>query len=145
MTSKPHALEMGIVVTDLDTMTNFYETVLGFTRITDQQRGIGLMRRFECGDAQVKFMAPNTPPEVPASPGGAGAGRAGLRWYSITISGDLADIQEQTVAHGGTVAVPVSGTYPGGPNYLVIEDPEHNRFEILDGPISYEEVQKMSK
>ncbi|MFD0439936.1 VOC family protein [Streptomyces chartreusis] len=145
MTGRPHSLEMGIVVHDMEVMTRFYEEGLGCSRIADQARGVGLMRRFACGDAQIKLIQMNKKPDGLTAPGGAGGGVAGLRWFSLAIEGDLAEVLERCVACGANVVVPVSGTYPGGPNYFVVEDPEQNRFEVLDGVLSYEAVQAMSR
>jgi predicted enzyme related to lactoylglutathione lyase len=145
MTGKPRSLEMGIIVSDMELMSRFYEEALGCTRVADQDRAVGLMRRLACGDAQIKLLATTEKPTTPTVPGGARAGHGGLRWFSITIEDDLAEVLERCVACGGTVITPVSDTYPGGPRYFVIEDPEQNRFEVLDSYLSYVEVQRMGR
>ena len=138
MTSAPRALEMGIVVKDLEAMSAFYRGALGCRHIVDLEAGVGLMRRFACGDAQIKMLSPREPLHGSNPEGGARAGLSGLRWFSITIDADLEQTLERCLAHGAHLVVPITGAYPGGPRYMVIEDLEKNWFEILDGDVSYD-------
>ncbi|MFD0439980.1 VOC family protein [Streptomyces chartreusis] len=141
MPKLPRALEMGIVVRDLEVMSAFYRDALGCRLIADLRADIGVMRRFACGDAQIKLLSPREAPHASNPAGGARAGCTGLRWFSLTVEGDLEETLERCVAAGAGVVTPVSGSYPGGPRYMVIEDPEGNWFEIMDGDLSYDEVE----
>ncbi len=138
MPGTPRSLEMGIVVDDLDRMTAFYRDALGCRHIVDREAPIGVMRRLRCGDAQIKLLKHKVPSTGSNPGGGPRADCTGYRWFSITIENDLEETLARCETHGGRVVSPISGTYVDGPRYMVIEDPENNWFEVLDGDLDYD-------
>jgi predicted enzyme related to lactoylglutathione lyase len=127
---EPRNLDMGLVVADMDTMTAFYTSGLGFRQIGDRAAALGRLRRFSCKGAYVKFLLPTQPAAHANLAGGPGGGALGLQWFSITVD-DLEAQLERCVELGATVTTPITDT-PVGLRYALLEDPEGNWLELVE-------------
>ncbi len=139
MSAQPRDLDMGIVVRDLETMTRFYTEGLGFEHVSDRPTAAvsGLLRRFECEGAYVKFLQLGKEPNLSSPPGGARGDCSGLRWFSLTVDIDeIEQVWERCKALGATEVTPLQDTGDGR-RYMVIEDPERNWFEVLGADRSW--------
>jgi catechol 2,3-dioxygenase-like lactoylglutathione lyase family enzyme len=117
-------LEVGIIVRDLETMTQFYGDGLGLPHVADYTLPFGLMRRFACGDGIVKLVQLDDAPTVSNPPGGVHGGSTGLRWFTLGV-GDIEEVFRRCEAAGGRVVQPIEEWRPGS-KLMILEDPEGN-------------------
>jgi catechol 2,3-dioxygenase-like lactoylglutathione lyase family enzyme len=123
------AIDLGIVVADLDASLGFYRDVLGFADAgTMTMPGGGTMHRLMCGQSMIKLVAPTTPPAAANPPGGI-PGAYGYRYWTISVSNIEALVDECRDA-GHTVVVPVRELRPGI-TIAIVEDPDGNWVEFL--------------
>ena len=122
-------LEVGIVTTDLDAITRFYQDTLGLEHIGDLDMPGGLMRRWAQGDAVLKAVQWERPQELANPPRGFRGGATGLRWLTIQID-DVAQGAERCRAAGYAVPVPTFEHRPGA-LLAIVEDPERNWVELI--------------
>ena len=78
-------VEVGVVVRDADAMATFYGDVIGLQYVGDLEFGGGRMRRYAYGDAVVKLVSTDAPPELSNPPNGPAGGASGVRY--ITLQG----------------------------------------------------------
>jgi catechol 2,3-dioxygenase-like lactoylglutathione lyase family enzyme len=122
------AIEVGIVVRDVDRSLAFYRDVLGLPYLGDLDFSVARMWRFQAGSSVVKLLlfreeatASNPPGDVTAT---------GYRYLSLFVS-NLEELVEECSQFGAAVPIPVTEFRPGS-RFAFVEDPEGNRIELLE-------------
>ncbi len=121
-------VQIGIVVTDLDRMTGFYTDILGLTHFRDVPISGGTLKQFVLGDASVKLLSYDEPPQLANPPGGPVAGATGLRYLTVEVDNVAATADSYAVA-GCSIPMPLFD-YEGAP-VAIVEDPEGNWVELI--------------
>jgi predicted enzyme related to lactoylglutathione lyase len=114
--------EVGIVVRDVDAVTEFYRDGLGLPHVADLPIPIGLQRRFAYQDSIIKLLQLEDEPTTSNPPGGVTGGATGLRWLTLQLA-DLEGVLERCEAAGGKVVMPIQ-QWEGGSKFMILEDPE---------------------
>jgi catechol 2,3-dioxygenase-like lactoylglutathione lyase family enzyme len=122
------AIEVGVVVRDVDRSLAFYRDVLGLEYLGDLDFSIAHMWRFQAGTSVVKLLRFADEPAASNPPGEVSA--TGYRYLSLFVS-NLEELVSECAAFGATVAIPVTEFQPGS-RFAFVEDPEGNRIELLD-------------
>jgi catechol 2,3-dioxygenase-like lactoylglutathione lyase family enzyme len=126
-------IEIGLVTTDLEAMTAFYEGFLelepqGVIDFSDASGG-GSQRRYALGGSVVKLVTFDTPP-APAGPGGIRA-QVGLRYFTIGVTG-LRAVAAAFDASPYEVVVPLTEYAPvPGMGFMFVADPDGNHIELF--------------
>lgn len=127
--AKP-ALDLGIVVRDLDRSLEFYRDTLGLPlRSTMQVRGVGQLALVEVGSSTLKLVQPGRPTEHVPAPGGVRGGALGMRYLTLTVV-SVDDVVARCVAAGARLAMEPTRM---APTVLVaaVEDPDSNWVELM--------------
>ena len=127
---KKNAIDLGIVVSDLEASIAFYQGVLGFV---DEGEipfpGGGTMRRLGCGDTTIKLVHLAENPKERA-PGGGIEGATGYRYWTISVS-NLEEIAKACEEAG--CAIPLKPIeVPAAGRFLIVEDPDGNWVEFAE-------------
>jgi glyoxylase I family protein len=127
---RPAAMEMLLVVRDMDLMTQFYEDAVGLTHLYDFQTPGGLQRRFSIAEGAVfKIMKFDNTPDVSNPPGGI-MGATGFRQLLLVVD-DLEKTVSRAEAAGATIVRPIQTYGNGGPTICIVYDPEGNAVEFV--------------
>lgn len=121
-------IEVGLVTTNLDAMTAFYE---GFLELEPQEISFegGSQRRYTLGTCVLKLVTYDTPP-APAVPGG-GRAQAGLRYITIGVTG-LRDVAAAFEASPYDIVEPPTEFAPvPGMGFMFVADPDGNHIELV--------------
>jgi catechol 2,3-dioxygenase-like lactoylglutathione lyase family enzyme len=121
-------VQIGIVVTDLARMTDFYVDILGLTHFRDVPISGGTLKQFVLGDASVKLLSFDERPQLSNPPGGPGGGATGLRYLTVEVD-NVAAIADHCAAAGCSIPMPLF-EYEGAP-VAIVEDPEGNWVELI--------------
>lgn len=121
------AIEIGVVVRDLERCLEFYRDVLGLPYIGDLDFGVAHMWRFQAGTSVVKLLRFREAPTASSPPGEVTA--TGYRYMSLFVS-NIDDLVAECERFGASVPVPVTEFQPGS-RFAFVEDPEGNRIELL--------------
>ena len=127
-------VEVGIVVRDADAMAGFYRDVVGLEYVGDLDFPGGTMQRFAHGDAVVKLVRTEEPPQLTNPPLGPAGGASGLRYLTLQVDSVEAGVA-RCLAAGRSVPVPMFDFQPGVP-VAIVEDPEGNWIELVQPPAS---------
>ena len=92
-------VEVGVVVRDADAMATFYGDVIGLQYVGDLEFGGGRMRRYAYGDAVVKLVSTDTPPELSNPPNGPAGGASGVRYLTLKVD-DVEETVKRCVDRG---------------------------------------------
>ena len=124
------AIDLGVVVSDLEAAIGFYRDLLGFADQGEMPMpGGGVMRRLRCGESDIKLVKPGKDPEARA-PGGGIQGATGYRYWTMSVS-NLDEIAGACEAAGIRIPVPVTEIRPGV-RILIVEDPDRNWVEFAE-------------
>jgi catechol 2,3-dioxygenase-like lactoylglutathione lyase family enzyme len=124
------AVEIGLVTTNLDEMTAFYEGFLGLEPQGEIEFDGGSQRRYVLGGSVIKLVTYTTPPPLPATPGG-GRAQAGLRYFTIGIQ-NLRDAAARIEGAGYQIVEPPTEFVPvPGMGWMFIADPDGNSIELF--------------
>ena len=122
-------IEVGLVTTDLDAMTAFYEGFLELEPQGEIEFEGGSQRRYTLGGSVVKLVTYTTPP-APAVPGG-GRAQAGLRYFTVGVTG-LRAVAEAFEASPYQVVEPLTEFAPvPGMGWMFVADPDGNHIELF--------------
>ena len=127
------AVDVGVVVTDMDTALAFYRDALGLEQIGDFRTsliGAGRMVQLQHGTSIVKLVQMDDAP-AQASPSGLTGGR-GYRYITLMVA-DIADMAARSEGASAPVALPLT-TLGNGAQILMVEDPEGNIVEFVQEP-----------
>ena len=128
------AIELGIVVGEIEPMLRFYRDTLGMTYLNEQPVGPGgSMHRLACGDSIIKLVVPPEPPPA-QTPRGTRA-QTGIRYYSIHVA-NLEELVQRCEEAGCDFHVPLKEFRPGS-WYAQVFDPDGNVVALVrEGPSS---------
>lgn len=122
-------IEVGLVTTNLEAMTAFYE---GFLELEPQGEIAfegGSQRRYSLGNSVLKLVTYTAEPAPPV-PGG-GRAQAGLRYFTIGVNG-LRAVGEAFEASPYQVVEPVTEFAPvPGMGFMFVADPDGNHIELF--------------
>jgi len=138
-------LEVGVCVADLERAIDFYETALGFTRISDatlspersEAAGFGpvafRMTRMQTNYGErIKLIETDPRPEIPARGNGSILGQAGISYLTFVVADIEAALERlgkagaELVTRGGAVQ-----TRPGT-RLAFFRDSEGNALELVE-------------
>lgn len=123
-------VEIGLVTTGLDAMVAFYEGFLGLEFQGEIAFATGVQRRYALGGCVLKLVTYHQPPAAPVVPGG-GPAQAGLRYFTIGITG-LRAAAEAIQAAGYQVVEGPSEFEPfPGMGWMFVADPDGNAVELF--------------
>ena len=125
-------VEVGVVVRDADAMAAFYGDVIGLQYVGDLEFGGGRMRRYAHGDAVVKLVATDAPPELSNPPNGPAGDASGVRYLTLQVD-DVEATVKRCVDAGRPVPVPRFEFQPGV-FIAMVEDPDGNWVELVQPP-----------
>lgn len=129
--SRP-AVDIGLVVEDLDAALAFYRDTLGLPVVREMTTpGIGHYTFLQVGHSLLKLIVREKAIEAKAAPGGLGANVSGLRYVTYPVT-DVAAIVEKAVAAGYKTAVPLREF--GDIKVAILEDPEGNWVDLMQEP-----------
>jgi len=117
------AIDLGIIVSNEESMLRFYRDTLGLKYLNQQTVGPGgYMHRLACGESVIKLVVPpQTPPSK--SPRGARA-QTGIRYFTILLS-NLEEVVARCESAGLEFHSPLKPTTHGG-MYAQVYDPDGN-------------------
>ena len=123
-------VEIGVVTANVDAMVEFYEGFLGLEPQGEIEFPDGTQRRYTLGTSVLKLVTYDSPPPLPAAPGG-GRAQAGLRYFTIGVKNLRAvaakvEAAGYEVTEGPTEFVPVPGM-----GWMFIADPDGNSIELF--------------
>lgn len=122
-------IEVGLVTTNLEAMTAFYE---GFLELEPQGEIAfegGSQRRYTLGTSVLKLVTYDTPP-TPAVPGG-GRAQAGLRYFTIGVTGLRAVAAAFEASPYQIVEPPTEFAPVPGMGFMFVADPDGNHIELF--------------
>ncbi|MBX7448703.1 VOC family protein [Mycolicibacterium sp. 3033] len=122
-------IEVGLVTTNLDEMTAFYEGFLELEPQGEIEFSGGSQRRYTLGTSVLKLVSYTQAP-APAVPGG-GRAQAGLRYFTIGVTGlravaDAFEASPYEVVEPPTEFAPVPGM-----GFMFVADPDGNHIELF--------------
>ncbi|WP_163799559.1 VOC family protein [Mycolicibacterium sediminis] len=123
-------VEIGLVTTNLDAMVDFYEGFLGLELQGEIEFAEGSQRRYVLGASVLKLVSYHTPPAAPPVPGG-GKAQAGLRYFTIGVTGLAAAAQKVEAAGYQIVEPPTEFAPVPGMGWMFIADPDGNSIELF--------------
>jgi len=129
------AVDVGVIVADMDAALAFYRDGLGLEQIGDFRTsliGAGRMVQLRHGASIVKLVQMDEAPQQ-ASPPGLTGGR-GYRYITLMVE-DIAAMAERSAQAQAPVALPLT-TLGNGAQILMVEDPEGNIVEFVQEPTS---------
>ncbi len=125
------AIDLGIIVSDLERMLPFYRDTLGMEYLGEQPVGPGgVMHRLACGRSVIKLVVPDEPPPA-ETPRGTRA-QTGIRYFTILLS-NLEEVVARCEAAGCEFHVPLKPTTHGG-MYAQVYDPHGNVVAFVREP-----------
>jgi predicted enzyme related to lactoylglutathione lyase len=125
-------VEVGVVVRDAEAMATFYGDVIGLAYVGDLEFGGGSMRRYAHGDAVVKLVSTDAPPELSNPPNGPAGGASGVRYLTLRVD-SVEEMVQRCIGAGGPVPVPAFEFQPGV-FVAMVEDPDGNWVELVQAP-----------
>jgi catechol 2,3-dioxygenase-like lactoylglutathione lyase family enzyme len=125
------ALDLGIVLHDVDAMIVFYRDVLGLPEVGTFSVSGGQQHRYLLGESTIKLYIADNQPAV-RSPGGGIQDATGIRYWTAFCSG-LDEIVAECIAAGAPQIIPLT-TSSTGVRYIVLADPDGNCFELIESP-----------
>jgi glyoxylase I family protein len=129
--SKP-AVDVGIVVRDIDAALRFYVDALGLELVEQLTIPWGTMHRLRFGDSWIKLVDPDGAPE--AGPVGLDAS-LGIRYLTFEID-DVEATWQRAVDAGAGVEHPIGPFGTKGVVMGMLHDPDGNVVELLHRPAS---------
>ncbi|MEM1093332.1 MAG: VOC family protein [Bacteroidota bacterium] len=127
------AVDVGVVVTDMDAALAFYREGLGLEQIGNFRTsliGAGRMVQLRHGASIIKLVQMDEAPQQ-ASPPGLTGGR-GFRYITLMVD-DISAMAERSAQAEAPVALPLT-TLGNGAQILMVEDPEGNIVEFVQEP-----------
>lgn len=120
------AVDIGILVRDIDSCLKFYTETLGLPKVGEVKLGERIQHRVQAGQTLLKLMEfPKDPP--PAGPRGRLA-QSGIRYLTVHVA-DVASLVQELEAKGVSFVMPLTKTATGA-TVAMFEDPEGNTIEI---------------
>ena len=124
------AIDVGILVADLESSLGFYRDLIGLTAIAELPTsliGKGRMVQLRHGESLIKLVELNEPPSS-HSPAGISAA-FGYRYITLLVT-DLEAIFAKLVAANVAIALPIT-QLPNGAEIAMVADPDGNIVEFV--------------
>lgn len=128
-----NGIEVGVVTTDLDAMTDFYGSFLGLPHQGDLAFPGGSMKRYAVGANVLKLVTYDVAPAAPTVPGG-GRAQAGLRYITLVVASVSTAARQAAEAGHPVVEAPTDFAAVPGMGWCFVADPDGNWVELV-GPI----------
>lgn len=127
-------IEVGLVTTNIEAMTEFYGGFLGLPFQADLDFPGGTMKRYGVGtNVVIKLVTLDEAPAAPVAAGG-GAAQAGIRYFTLVVK-NLTDTARQISEAGYEMVQPLAEFAPvPGMGWLFVADPDGNWVELV-GPL----------
>jgi catechol 2,3-dioxygenase-like lactoylglutathione lyase family enzyme len=121
-----NAIDLGIVVKDINASLAFYCEVLGLKKVQEMPLWIGTMHRLAFGDSFIKLIDPKETP--PATTKGL-ASSLGFRYLTLQIK-NIEDICEKCAELGISFEIKKTELMPGV-TIAMVNDPDGNTVEFV--------------
>jgi catechol 2,3-dioxygenase-like lactoylglutathione lyase family enzyme len=121
-----NAIDLGIVVKDINASLAFYCEVLGLKKVQEMPLWIGTMHRLAFGDSFIKLIDPKETP--PATTKGL-ASSLGFRYLTLQIK-NIEDICEKCAKLGISFEIKKTELIPGV-TIAMVNDPDGNTVEFV--------------
>jgi catechol 2,3-dioxygenase-like lactoylglutathione lyase family enzyme len=121
-----NAIDLGIVVKDINASLAFYCEVLGLKKVQEMPLWIGTMHRLAFGDSFIKLIDPKETP--PATTKGL-ASSLGFRYLTLQIK-NIDDICEKCAELGISFEIKKTELLPGV-TIAMVNDPDGNTVEFV--------------
>lgn len=128
-----NGIEVGVVTTNVDAMSDFYGGFLGLPHQGDLDFPGGSMKRYAVGTNVLKLVSYDVAPAAPAVPGG-GRAQAGLRYITLVVVSVTKAAQQAADAGHPIVEPPTDFAAVPGMGWCFVADPDGNWVELV-GPI----------
>jgi catechol 2,3-dioxygenase-like lactoylglutathione lyase family enzyme len=126
MTPARNAVDIGLIVGDIEASLAFYQGVLGLRKVQEMPVSFGTMHRLAFGDSFIKLVAPKTVPPA----GTLGLDRAlGLRYLTFPVT-NLDEVCEACRQAGIGFDVEKREFVPGV-TIAMVRDPDGNVVEFV--------------
>ncbi len=123
-------LDLGIVTDNGDSMSHFYEKILGFPQIQEMSLpGIGLLKKYAVGESIIKIMMLKDSPEIAANKVGI-PGAIGYRYCAVHVK-NLDEIISSCKSAGCEISSDIRELRPGC-RIAIVEDPDGNSIEFFE-------------
>jgi len=126
MKSAKEALDLGILVGNIDASLKFYQETLGLEKVGETKLPMGLMHRLSFGNSFFKLIDPKEVP--PKGPTGLNA-QLGFRYVTFPVT-NITEICEALKDKGVPFAMPETELMPGV-RIAMVQDPEGNIVEFV--------------
>lgn len=125
-------VEIGVVTTNMDAMTEFYENFLGFPAQGELQFAGGVQRRYTAGQNVLKLVSyDSAPAEGPVAGGGRSQG--GIRYFTLFVA-EIVEVAARIADSPYELVEPLTDFTPvPGWSWLFVADPDGNWIEMV-GP-----------
>lgn len=121
------SLDIGILVSDIETSLNFYQNILGLEFVEKRPVWFGTMYRLRFGSSDFKLIDPNSKLEK----GPVGLDRQlGFRYITFVIK-NLSELCMELRRKGIVFALPEKEIRPGV-RIAMVEDPDGNIVEFVE-------------
>ncbi len=121
------SLDLGIVVSDIKSSLNFYQTILGLKLVDERPLWFGTMYRLRFGSSDFKLIDPNVRP--PRGPIGLES-QLGYRYVTLVIK-NLSKLSIELQSKGIEFVVPEKELRPGV-RIAMVKDPDGNIVEFVE-------------
>jgi catechol 2,3-dioxygenase-like lactoylglutathione lyase family enzyme len=120
------ALDLGVLVSDINKSLDFYHNILGLELINETSVWYGKIHRLRFGNSDLKLVDPN---ELPPK-GAIGLDKQlGYRYITFVVE-NLSEICEELQKKGIRFVLEQTETRPGI-HVAMVEDPDGNTVELL--------------
>jgi len=126
MKSAKEALDLGILVGNIDASLKFYQETLGLEKVAETKLPMGLMHRLSFGNSFFKLIDPKEVP--PKGPTGLNA-QLGFRYVTFPVT-NITEICEALKDKGVPFAMPETELMPGV-RIAMVQDPDGNIVEFV--------------
>jgi glyoxylase I family protein len=121
------SLDIGILVSDIETSLNFYQNILGLEFVEKRPIWFGTMYRLRFGSSDFKLIDPNSKPEK--GPIGLDS-QLGFRYVTFVIK-NLSELCLELRCKGIVFVLPEKEIRPGV-RIAMVEDPDGNIVEFVE-------------
>ena len=126
MKSARDALDLGIIVSDINASLKFYQETLGMEKLEDLKVPFGVMHRLKYGNSFFKLIDPKEVP--PKGPAGLAA-QLGFRYVTFPVT-NISEICESLKEKGVKFTIPETELMPGV-RIAMVQDPDGNTVEFV--------------
>ena len=126
MQAAKNAIDIGIIVKDIDKSLEFYGSLLGLEKVQEMAVWFGTMHRMACGDSFVKLIDPK---KVPPQGKTGLANALGFRYLTFQVN-NIEDVYTKCVDAGIPIELEKQELMPGV-TIAMVRDPDSNVVEFV--------------